>query len=64
MVFKSERGGPEFFLFCPRGDQIFFLVRNGGTSFFYHGQRWGPEKIGDSLSQINGPHILVKMITP
>ncbi len=59
-VFTTERGGPEFFLFCPRGDQHFFLFVRGGTSFFYRGQRGGPGKIGDSSSQIDGPPILVK----
>ena len=56
MVFNTERWDQNFFLFCLRGgDRNFFLVCKGVDQFFYHGQRGGPEKIGDSSSQIDAP---------
>ncbi len=49
-----QSGGSEFFHEVKGSDQNFFLVRKGGP-FFLPWLKGGPEKIGDSSSQIDAP---------
>ena len=50
----ERQGGQNFFIFSEEGDRNSFPVRQGGP-FFLPRSKGGPEKIGDSSSQIDTP---------
>ena len=53
-MFNTERGGQNF-LILSEGGPDFFLARKGGPVFLPRSRGGGPEKIGDSSSQIDAP---------